>query len=263
MLTSGGGALIIADQAGWGPAYGAMAALMLVGVAATLSNPEPAPDRSKSHPPERHESVAAWIKGAVIDPFAEFLTRPGWIAVLCFVVLYKLGDALVGVMAMPFYLETGFSKTEIGVVTKGFGLAMTLIGAAAGGVMVARLGITRALLLAGFLQAASNLVFAVQAWVGYSLPVLTITISVENLSGGMGTTAFIAYLSSLCNRAYTATQYALLSSMMAATRTLLASQGGFVAEQTGWIDYFLLTTLAAVPGLLLLWWMMRRYPERQ
>jgi len=151
------------------------------------------------------------------------------------------------------------------VVTKGFGLAMTLAGAAVGGILVARLGIARALLLAGLLQAASNLVFAAQAWIGYSLPFLTLTIGVENLSGGMGTTAFVAYLSSLCNRAYTATQYALLSSMMAATRTFMASGSGFVAEQTGWIEYFLLTTLAALPGLILLWWMMRRYrePERQ
>jgi len=257
MLTSGGGGLIIAGLAGWSAAYGAMAALMLIGVAATFVNPEPAPH-------EGHGAAAvAWFKDAVFNPFAEFMSRPGWIAVLCFVALYKLGDALVGVMATPFYIQTGFSLAEIGVVTKGFGLAMTLAGAAAGGVMVARLGIARALLLAGLLQAASNLIFAAQAWVGYSLPFLTMTIGIENLSGGMGTTAFVAYLSSLCNRAYTATQYALLSSMMAAARTVLASGGGFVAERTGWIEYFMLTTLAALPGLLLLWWMMRRYPEAE
>ena len=258
MLTSGGGALIIAGQVGWGAAYGAMAALMVVGIAATLLNSEPAAE-DRDATPER--TVAIWLKRAVIGPFAEFFTRPGWLAVLCFVVMYKFGDALVGVMATPFYIQTGFSLTEIGVVTKGFGLAMTLAGAAAGGVLVARLGIARALLLAGLLQAASNLVFAAQAWIGYSLPFLTLTISVENLSGGMGTTAFVAYLSSLCNRAYTATQYALLSSMMAATRTLMASGSGFIVEQTGWIEYFLVTTLAALPGLILLWWMMRRYPE--
>jgi PAT family beta-lactamase induction signal transducer AmpG len=262
MLTSGGGALIIAGQAGWSVAYGAMAVLMLTGIAATLLNPEPAAE-DRDTLPER--SASAWLKRALIGPFAEFFSRPGWLAVLCFVVLYKFGDALVGVMAMPFYIQTGFSLTEIGVVTKGFGLAMTLAGAAVGGILVARLGIARALLLAGLLQAASNLVFAAQAWIGYSLPFLTLTIGVENLSGGMGTTAFVAYLSSLCNRAYTATQYALLSSMMAATRTFMASGSGFVAEQTGWIEYFLLTTLAALPGLILLWWMMRRYrePERQ
>jgi len=235
-----------------------MAALMVVGIAATLLNPEPAAE-DRDATPER--TVAIWLKRAVISPFADFFTRPGWLAVLCFVVLYKFGDALVGVMATPFYIQTGFSLTEIGVVTKGFGLAMTLAGAAGGGVLVARLGIARALLLAGLLQAASNLVFAAQAWIGYSLPFLTLTISVENLSGGMGTTAFVAYLSSLCNRAYTATQYALLSSMMAATRTLMASGSGFIVEQTGWIEYFLVTTLAALPGLILLWWMMRRYPE--
>ncbi len=261
MLTSGGGALIVADQVGWGAAYGAMAALMLVGIAATLINPEPEPPAGGDNAARRN--AAHWFKGAVIGPFAEFIARPGWIAVLCFIVLYKLGDALVGVMAAPFYIGIGFSLTEIGVVTKGFGLAMTLIGAGAGGIMVARLGIARALMLAGLLQAASNLVFAAQAWIGYSLPFLTMTIGIENLSGGMGTTAFVAYLSSLCNRAYTATQYALLSSMMAATRTLLASQGGFIAEETGWIEYFVLTTFAALPGLALLWWMMRRYPQAE
>lgn len=268
MLVSGGGALIVAGLAGWGWAYGAMAALMAVGIVATLINPEPDPPLSDADPAAKAindrspvQRTLAWLHGAVIRPFGEFMSRPGWIALLLFVALYKYGDALLGVMATPFYLDIGFSLAEIGVVTKGFGLAMTLAGAALGGVLVARLGIVRALLLAGLAQAASNLVFVVQAWVGHSLPMLSVTIGVENLTGGAGTTAFVAYLSSLCNRAYTATQYALLSSMMAAARTLFASGGGWAADQTGWIGYFLLTTAAAAPGLLLLWWIMQRYPE--
>jgi len=165
-------------------------------------------------------------------------------------------------MATPFYIQTGFSLAEIGVVSKGFGLVMTLAGAALGGVLAARYGIVRALLIAGVLQAASNLVFVAQAWIGHSLPMLAVTIGVENLTGGAGTTAFVAYLSSLCNRAYTATQYALLSSLMAAARTGLAAGGGWAAEQVDWVAYFLITTAAAAPGLLLLLWMMRHYaPE--
>ena len=154
----------------------------------------------------------------------------------------------------------GFSKAEIGAVSKGFGLAMTLVGAGLGGVLVARYGILRALLVCGILQAASNLVFALQAWVGYSVPMLMATIAAENLSGGMGTTAFVAYLSSLTNVAYTATQYALLSSLMAFARTLFASGSGWLADQMDWISFFLVTTLAALPGLALLIWMLRTFP---
>ncbi len=264
MVTSGGGALILAGTLGWDWAYGAMAVLMGVGVLAVLINPEPSTALAPSGA-DRTGSIGqmvSWFRDAVIGPFADFMTRPGWIAVLLFVGLYKYGDALLGVMATPFYLKIGFSLAEIGVVSKGFGLTMTLAGAALGGVLVARYGIVRALLFAGFLQAASNLVFVAQAMIGYSLPALVVTIGVENLTGGMGTTAFVAYLSSLCNRAYTATQYALLSSMMAATRTFLASGGGWVADQVDWVAYFLLSTAAAAPGLLLLLWMMKRYPEQ-
>jgi PAT family beta-lactamase induction signal transducer AmpG len=170
---------------------------------------------------------------------------------------------LLGVMANPFYLEIGFSKTEIALVSKVYGLAMTLIGTFVGGALVAQIGILRSLLLGGLLQAGSNLVFALQAYVGHSIPMLTATISVENFSGGVGTAAFVAYLSSLCSVAYTATQYALLSSLMAFARTFFASGGGWLAEHMSWLAFFLLTTAAALPGLCLLLWMMHRFPPRQ
>ena len=276
MLTSGGGALILAQYWGWGVAYAAMAVLMGTGVVTTLLSPEPDVRQSRqsyyleyvavkwserhSGLPEGLRAALTWIYSAVFCPFREFATRPGWVAVLLFVALYKYGDALLGTMATPFYLKIGFSLAEIGVISKGFGLVMTLAGAAIGGLLVARLGILKALLICGLLQAASNLVFAVQAAVGADLAMLGFTIGFENLTGGMGTTAFVAYLSSLCNVAYTATQYALLSSLMATTRTVFASGGGWLAEQMDWVSFFLLTTVAAVPGLLLLVWMMRRYP---
>jgi PAT family beta-lactamase induction signal transducer AmpG len=265
MLVAGGGALIIADLTSWSWAYIAMAGLVVVGIGASresaaLEGKGRAFLEKNAHLPGPVLSASAWIYAAVVCPFAEFMSRRGWVAVLLFVALYKYGDALLGVMANPFYLEMGFSKTEIGAVSKGFGLAMTLVGAALGGVMVARYGILRALLVCGVLQAASNLVFALQAWVGYSMPMLMVTIASENLSGGMGTTAFVAYLSSLTNVAYTATQYALLSSLMAFARTLFASGGGWLADQMDWISFFMVTTLAALPGLALLIWMLRTFP---
>lgn len=276
LLVAGGGVLIIADFASWSWAYMAMAGLVLVGVGAVLVNPEPQVRTTResealegkgreflernAHLPDHALRFAAWLYAAVVCPFAEFMSRPGWVAILLFVAFYKYGDALLGVMANPFYLEMGFSKAEIGAISKGFGLVMTLIGVAIGGVLVARYGILRALLVCGVLQAASNLVFALQAWVGYSVPMLIVTIASENLSGGMGTTAFVAYLSSLTNVAYTATQYALLSSLMAFARTIFASGSGWLADQMDWVSFFLVTTLAAIPGLALLIWMLRTFP---
>lgn len=275
MLVSGGGALILAGYGGWTIAYGVMAGFVLVGMITVSVNPEPRTRRSAESDhleaagaqrlaglPDGLRSAALWIHGAVICPFAEFMTRPGWLLILLFIVFYKYGDALLGFMATPFYLRIGFSLEEVGVISKGWGLTATLIGAAVGGWMVARYGILKSLLICGVLQAASNLVFALQAWVGYSVPMLVVTIGAENLTGGMGTTAFVAYLASLCNVAYTATQYALLSSFMAAARTALAAGGGWLVDQTGWLAFFLLTTLAALPGLALLLWMMRRYQPK-
>lgn len=260
LLAAGGGALIIADFAGWFWAYAAMAALMSVGLLTTLVSPEPVRAAGPAGPAATLGGLAAWAYKAVVAPFADFMTRPNWIMILLFIALYKYGDALLGVMANPFYAEMGFTGTEVGLVSKTYGAAMTIIGGLAGGVMVARWGIMRALLVCGVLQGASNLVFALQAAVGHSVPMLMVTISVENLTGGMGSAAFVAYLSSLCNLAYTATQYALVSSFMAFARTFFASGGGWLADHVDWVSYFLITTVAAAPGLLLLIWMIRRFP---
>jgi PAT family beta-lactamase induction signal transducer AmpG len=188
------------------------------------------------------------------------MKRDGWVFILLFIMLYKLGDAYLGVMANPFYVEMGFTKNEIAAVSKLFGLGATILGALIGGALVHRYGIRAGLLIAGVLMAASNLVFAVQAMVGHSVPMLMVTIAVENLTGGMGTTAFVAYLSSLCNMAYTATQYALLSSFMAFARDVLSASSGWLADNVEWVTFFVLTTFAALPGLFLLMWMIRRFP---
>jgi len=278
MVVASGGALIVADVAGWFWAYSAMAGLMGIGIVTALLSPEP--DRAAAtasvreqesrveallartaHLPGWARETLGFLYGAVVCPFVDFMTRRHWIWILVFIALYKYGDALLGIMAMPFYEEIGFTKTEVGVISKGYGVVMTIVGGLLGGLMVARLGIMKALLICGVAQAGSNLVFAWQAYVGAELGWLVVTISVENLTGGMGTAAFVAYLSSLCNIAYTATQYALVSSLMSFARTFFSAGGGWLAEQVDWVTYFLVTTLAAVPGLLLLLWMMRTFPS--
>ncbi len=262
MLAAGAGALVLADRVGWQGAYLGMAALMSVGIITTLINPEP--EGRDSIPEQQDEPTLVrlghFLDRSVVQPFGEFLGRRGWLVILLFIGVYKYGDALLGVMANPFYLDIGFTKTQIGLVSKLYGLAMTLLGVFLGGVLVDRVGILKSLLIAGILQALSNLVFVAQAVVGDSLPMLAVTISVENLTGGLGTAAFVAYLSSLCNVAFTATQYALLSSFSSFGRTIFSAIGGWLADRMSWALFFLVTTVAAVPGLVLLIWMMRLFP---
>lgn len=261
MLAAGAGALLLADNFGWFDAYVAMAALMLVGLLTILASPEPAaPAVGALHGRNRIAKAMNWLNAAVVAPFAEFLRRPWALLILLFILLYKLGDAFLGAMTSPFYIDLGFTKTEIAEVTKVFGLVATFAGLVVGGVMVRRLGLLWALLVCGVLQAASNVVFAAQAMVGSEVWMLMITIGVENATGGMGTAAFVAYLSQLTNIAFTATQYALLSSFMAFGRTVLSSPSGWIAEHLGWVPFFVASTAIAVPGLLLLLVLMRLFP---
>ncbi len=275
MLVSGAGALYLATYVGWFSAYGVMAALMTVGIVTILLSPEPKLQKSREsveqerriaayletrpHLKGKKAQILAWVYGAVVNPFSEFMNRRGWHVVLLFILLYKFGDALAGVMSNPFYVELGFTKVQIASVSKAFGLAATIVGSIMGGIIVNRMGIIKSLIVCGILQMLSNLMFAVLAVVGNDLRMLTLTIAVENLSGGMGTAAFVAYLSSLCNIAYTATQYALLTSFMAFGRTLLSSSGGWLADHTSWVSFFVITTVAALPGLLLLIWITKRF----
>jgi PAT family beta-lactamase induction signal transducer AmpG len=277
MLVSGAGALYLATYVGWLVTYGLMAVFMTVGIVTVLLNPEPKVKKSRPsadqerhlgayleagrHPLGKEAQALAWIRGAVISPFADFVSRRGWLVILLFILLYKFGDALAGVMGNPFYMELGFTKFQIASISKAFGLAAIIIGGGIGGIMVDRMGILRSLFVCGILQMLSNLMFAVLAMVGNDPRMLSLTIAVENLSAGMGTAAFVAYLSSLCNIAYTATQYALLTSFMAFGRTLLSSSGGWLADHMDWISFYVLTTGAALPGLLLLVWIMSRFRE--
>lgn len=262
MLVSGAGALYLATSFDWQFTYSVMAAFVLVGVITILLTKEPINHHAVSniqfsHSRTRLEAYTQWITEAVIRPLTDFMTRPGWIPILLFVMFYKFGDSLAGVMSTPFFYDLGFTKIEIANVSKVYGTAATFLGLALGGWLMAATGLYRTLWVCGFLQLFSNLMFALQAIAGNDITVLSLTVGVENLAGGMGTAAFVAYLSSLCNIAYTATQYALLSSFMATARIWFSSPGGWLAEQLGWIEFFLITTVAAIPGLMLLWWLTR------
>ena len=263
MLVAGAGALILADLWTWTHAYLAMAVLVLVGTVTILLSPEPpGPDSDSIEAgKQKHRSLGQWLADFVVAPFLEFATRPGWFVILLFIVTFKLGDAFLSIMTNPFYIDLGFTKTEIAEVTKLFGLIALAVGLFIGGLLIRWTGLLNALLISGVLQAASNFVFAYQVVAGNDVGVLTITIAVENVTGGMGTAAFVAYLSSLTNTAFTATQYALLSAFMAFGRTLLSSPSGFLVDYVGWFDFFILSVGVAVPGLLLLLVLMRVYPN--
>jgi MFS transporter, PAT family, beta-lactamase induction signal transducer AmpG len=248
MVASTAGALYLATYLGWFWAYAIMAAFLAVGMAAVLLTREPA------LPPLPR---AADFESAVIAPFAELLARDGAWLILAFVVLYKFGDALAGWMSNPFYVVLGFTPIAIANVAKVFGLAASIAGVVAGGGIVYRLGVMPALLVCGVLQMLSNLMYVAQLWAGPDPAVLAATIAVENVAGGMSSAAFVAYLSRLCNPAFTATQYALLSALAAAPRTIFTASGGWLVDRVGWAPFFVLATVLCLPSLALLLWLMR------
>jgi PAT family beta-lactamase induction signal transducer AmpG len=246
MLFSGAGALILSDHISWHIVYFIMALSVSIGVIACLIAPEP------TQKPKAPRSM----KEAVIEPFTEFFKRKGIVELLLFVVIYKMDVVVALALMTPFMMELGFSKTDIGAVTKGFGLVATLSGTFAGGIWLTRLGIHRSLWVFGILQGISGLCFYLLAHLGHHYPMMVITIAAENFFSGMGNAAYLAFLMSLCNPKFTATQFALLTSLMALTRTVAGAPTGWLAKTVGWENYFLIAMALAIPGLLLL----LRYP---
>jgi PAT family beta-lactamase induction signal transducer AmpG len=243
LLAAGAGAIALADFVAWPIVFAALASLVGVGAVAVVLAPEPL---APAAPPS-----ADW-KHAFLDPLRDLLSRDQAAVIIAFALLYKFGDAIAGAMANPFYVELGFSGVEIASVTKVFGIVANLLGVIAGGVFVARAGVFRALLIGGILQAATNLLFAVQAQVGHQVAMLALAIGADGFTGGLASSAFVAYLSGLCRKGMSATQFALLTSLMATGRTVLASGSGWLADVTDWTTFFIATTLLAIPGLLLL-----------
>ena len=242
MLLASGGGLIMADHIPFSMVYLIMAACILPGVLTTLLAPEP----------EIVLGSPKTMKEAVVDPLVEYFRRQGAVWMLAFILLYKIGDTMASAMTTPFYLDIGFSKTEIGAIVKLFGFWATMAGALTGGVLMLRLGISRSLWVFGFLQAISTACFAILARIGHSVSALSGVIAFENLSSGMGTAAYMAFMASITNKRFTATQYALLTSLMGVPRVLASAPTGFLAKNLGWASFFIACTLIAIPGILLL-----------
>ena len=254
LLAAGAGAFYAADFGGWPLAYTVMALLMGVGMAAVLLTPEPGISVVRLKPGE------SWLRIFILQPFIDFIERSGGrhaLVILLFIVLYKLGEAMAGVMANPLYQQLGFTKIEVANIAKLVGFFATLAGVAFGGLVVARLGLYRALLIGGLAQMLSNLMYVAQVFAGHDLRMLAVSIFTENFTNGMGSAAFVAYLSNLCSVAFTATQYALFSSLAAVPTRLLSAPAGHLADLLDWVSFFLLTTVAALPGLFVLLWLMR------
>ena len=279
LLVAGAGAFYIAAAQTWQYAYFSMACLMGIGMITTLIIAEPAHPASESAGKLETElahklgldkdggriaRLAAWFTGAVISPFVEFFKRNGLLALLILLLIstFRLSDITMGVMANPFYLDLGFSKIEIANVTKVFGFFMTILGAGLGGIFVLRYGIYKPLLLGAILVPITNLFFV---WLAVSAPDLVnlaIVISIDNLSGGFATSAFIAYLSSLTNTTYTATQYALFSSLMTLPAKIIGGFSGIVVEAAGYAYFFLYAGLLGAPALLLIIYLMKNSADK-
>lgn len=276
IIVSGGAAIAMASYLDWSLVYVAMAALTSVGLVTVLIIREPDPIRSAAVA-EREERVVkfvernanlprwardagAWFVGAVVCPFVDFFGRYGKVAflILAFVGLFRVSDVLMGAMANPFYIDTGFTLLQIGTIVKVYGVVATIIGAFGGGVLIARYGIFKPLLLGAFLLPLTNLLFAALDIMGPELWMLYVTITLDNLSVGLSGTVFIAYLSSLTSTAYTATQYALFTSLMTLPGKLFAGFSGMVVDAQGYFEFFIYTAIAGIPAVLLVLFLMRR-----
>ncbi len=261
MIWAGAGVLWIAARAevaqaanyqfaAWQTAYLVMAASMAVGALTVLLSPEPA-----HAPVPVARNLGDWLRSALVEPFADFLRRYQWQAalILALIAIYRISDVVMGIMANPFYVDMGYTKAEVAAVTKIYGVIMTLVGAFVGGALAMRLGVMRVLMLGAVLSAASNLLFALLSTRGHDLTGLIWVISADNLASGIASAAFIAYLSSLTNISYSATQYALFSSMMLLLPKFLAGYSGRYVDAFGYPNFFIATALLGVPVLLLVW----------
>lgn len=261
MIWAGAGVLWIAARSevanaaayqhvAWQTAYLVMAGSMAVGVLTVLLSPEPA---RRELPPAR--SFGQWLESALVEPFADFIRRYRWQAalVLALIAVYRISDVVMGIMANPFYVDMGYTKDEVAAVSKIFGVIMTLVGAFVGGTIALRIGVMRTLMLGAVLSAASNLLFAWLGALGHNLQALIVVVSADNLSSGIASAAFVAYLSGLTNVQYSATQYALFSSLMLLLPKWLAGFSGVFVDAYGYSAFFISTAVLGVPVLLLVW----------
>ncbi len=277
LLLTGAFALILADKIPFNLVYLCLAGLMSLSIIFTLFAPNPK-FKGKSKPEEfennkneilfdqteSDDNAPQTLKEAVILPFIDFFQREGiknGILMLLFINIYRLGDSFLGNMATPFLLQTGFTQTDIGAIQGGMGLLATIVGTLVGGAVMSKIGINRSLWVFGAIQAISNIAYFILAKAGQNYPIMVLTINIENFCGGLGTASFIAFLMSLCNPKFSATQYALLSSLYAVGRDILVAPAGEIAQNIGWTEFFLFTIILAIPGLLLLPWFAPWNPQ--
>jgi PAT family beta-lactamase induction signal transducer AmpG len=265
MLVSMAGALVLAEYASWTETYMAMAGCMVIGILTTLWCKEPAAQIRQALYTGKSamEKVAKWFRHAVADPFADFLKRFGRFAIvmLAFISLYRISDYVLGILANPFYYEIGFSKVQVGTIAKAYGIWVSLVGIGAGGWAVVKYGVARCLVIATILIASTNLFFAAMVVVGPETWMLAVTISADNFAAGLSGTVLIAYLSSLTNLSFTATQYALLSSFMSLLGKFTAGYSGNVQEAIGWLGFFLYAAALGIPAILLAMVVARRHAK--
>ncbi len=243
MLVAGAVALIMSDVMGWQKTYFFMALFMIFGMLGTVIGREP----------DNHIVPPKTMQEAVWGPLKDFFSRKSAIVIIFFIILYKLGDAYAGALTTAFLIRgVSFTPTDVGTINKGMGLIATIVGALFGGTLMVRMGLFRSLWYFGILQMVSNLSFMALAVIGKSYPAMIVAVAFENLSGGMGSTAFVAFVMALCNKRFSATQFALLSSLAVLGRVVISPTSGYIVSYVGWSNFFLFTTVAALPGLILL-----------
>lgn len=260
MLVSGAGCLVIAASAGWFAAYATMAVLQAACMLVFLFSPEPAASAEAARARAAEQgSMREWFFKAVVAPFTDFMKRPLWPVILLFAFDYKLGEGMAAIMSTPLYINSlHFTLDELAVVSKFFGFFAVILGALIGGVVTVRFGILKSLLICGILQVVGNFFYVLQAVGGHRLSYLAIGVAAEQLTSAMAGAALVAYLSSLCSPEFTATQYALLSSLTFLGAKVFGAFSGILADAVGWVPFFVIASLASVPALFLLVWLMRR-----
>lgn len=257
LIFSGAGAIYMASVISWPKVYVIMACGLLVGITAILLAKEPQKYQYKKYKLKIKDSIA-FIKNSLVSPFKDFTKRQHWYWILLFIFTYRLSNAYFGPMSFPFYVDLGFTKTEIASVIKIYGMIAAILGGLAGGLIVMKIGIKKSLIIFGLAQCLTTFLFAVQAQCGHNMTLFITIITLENFSSGLATTALVAYISSLCNKLYTATQYALLSSVMSLSRDIFSSTSGLLAQSVSWDVFFIICGFLSLPSLIIVWFCFKK-----
>jgi PAT family beta-lactamase induction signal transducer AmpG len=259
MLAASAGGLLLSQYFSWFEVY-ALIALVIFIAAILIAIFAKEPLAIKNDFSAR--SIKEIFAQVIVAPFKDFSTKKNWLMILFFTITFKLGDAMLGAMDMPFFLNMGFDKPTIVKVSKLFGFWATMVGTLCGGVLVYRLGMMKSLWIGGILQMITNGLFALQAHIGYSVKLLALTVGADSFTSGLGSAVFIAYLSSICSVNFTATQYAILSSLAGLARTTIASPAGLIVEHVGWFWFAIVTMFAALPGFICLFVLSRSLAKK-